>query len=121
MQELSAAIKALNDASATFKSLGWMGVAILVAVLAFLLLKPLLARSRKATQEFNLSLAPPAPVQPSGGNGSGKVCPFHSGIEKQLEGIEKYQEQNSRQHGQLYDGLKQVAVNVASLTEAIKK
>ena len=113
LQDLSAATKSVNDLLTAMRSAGWVAVVAFALVLTFLVIKPILARQRKATQEVNLTI----PTIPGNGtNGSGKTCPLHSGVEAQLQRSADYRQENKEEHERIFtklDGLVGAVTNAS--------
>jgi hypothetical protein len=121
MQDLEAIVGQLGAMAKAFKDGGLFLVLGLIVILAFLGFKAFLAH-RKASQSVTVNLPGPAP-QP--GNGSGKLCPLHSGVEAEITALEEMsrtsRQENSEQHRQLYEGLNANTAAIAGLTAEIRK
>jgi len=113
MQDLTSAIKALNDAAASANLKGWLFIVCFIAILAYLLLKPLLSHPRKPTQEMHLNLAG---VKENGGPGGMKVCALHSGVDAKLEKFSEYHEEDKREFEKISEKLDGLAKSITDST-----
>jgi len=114
MQDLATAVKALNDSTAALKAGGWIAVVALISFLAFLLLKPALARQRKATNEMHVSVA----GDKGGGPQGTRVCGLHSGVQATLDKLEEYHEDDKRAQAKLFDKMDAVSKSVSDASVA---
>jgi uncharacterized protein YoxC len=113
VNDLTAATKALNDIIASLKAGGWIALIAFVAILAYLIFKPMIARQRQVGQTVTVTTQTKDDTLKQA-----EECPLHSGVERRFEDIKQFRLENHEEHQQLFSDIKGLSVAVAGVASA---